>query len=140
MEVCKRFYADVTRVEMLGEWDDVRGSAIDNGEVGSLMASLTARMTMELQKGAPTGKQEQGNSELQMMVGTECVGPRTSPHTILTKERAGSPLKSEVILNSRLMRDICLTLRQSGLAQQQSLAWEGTCLTSKGGHMAQGCR
>ena len=32
-----------------GDLDDVRGSAIDNDEVGSLVASFKARMTMELQ-------------------------------------------------------------------------------------------
>ena len=50
------------------DWDDVSGSAIDVGEVGSLVGALYTRMTLHDRLDWEATEQQQGNLELKMMV------------------------------------------------------------------------
>ena len=95
-------------------------------------------MTVELQGRFDweANEQEHRNFELTMMV---ClwfrVGvsawDRKRSHTILAKEMS-EVMRSGLLHKSRVIKDICLELKQSGLAQWLSFAGEGTCLTSNG--------
>ena len=73
-----------------GNWNGVRGSAIDMGEVCSLVDGVKASMIVEVQ--------EQGNFELKMMVylcfrAGVSAWDRKRSHTILAKELADRPIE-----------------------------------------------
>ena len=95
-------------------------------------------MTLELQGRIDweATEQEQRNFELKMMVYLWFrvgVGAwdRKRSHTILPKEMS-EVMRSGLLQKSRLIKDICLGLKQSGLAQWLRLAGEGTCVTPNG--------
>ena len=130
MEVCQRIFTP-TRLELKGwgDWDDERGAAIDMGEVGSILASLKASVTMELQGRFDweATEQEHRNFELTMMVclwfrvGVSAWDRKRSP-TILAKEMS-EVMRSGLLQKSCLRKDICLGAQAIWLGTMAKFRW-----------------